>query len=164
VDRKKAYQLLGIMPGDSLETAKAKYRIKVKQCHPDLFGYDPKLMKAAEIEMTQINIAYQVACTHLKSNPKVWGINQGTGQTRLLIPWDVWVHWSIKLGKPLLQTVAELWDSWTVPGPKQDPPDTPGQERHCTKNLHRHENLKKKNFDEILQKKVSEMKKKRKNH
>ncbi|MFK5952397.1 MAG: J domain-containing protein [Desulfobacterium sp.] len=155
MDRKKAYQLLGILPGDSLEKARVKYRIKAKQCHPDRFGHDPRLMKAAEIEMTQINIAYQVACTQLQSNKKTSDINHGIKQNKRFIPWLSWFHWSIKIGKPLLQKVEGLWGTWPAPRIKADPPDKP------TRETHPHMNAKKKSFDEILQQKVADMKKDR---
>jgi len=139
MDRKKAYQLLGILPGDSLEKAKAKYRIKAKQCHPDRFAHDPRLMKAAEIEMTQINIAYQVACTQLKSNKKTSDINHGIQQNKRLIPWFSWFHWSMKVGKPLIEKAVGLWlGTRPVPGTKAQPPDK------LTRGTHPHMSPKKK--------------------
>ncbi len=150
MDRKKAYQLLGIVPGDSLEKAKAKYRIKAKQCHPDRFGHDPRLMKAAEIEMTQINLAYQVICTQLKSNKKT--SIDGLKQNKYLIPWLSWLHWSVIIGKPLLQKAVGLFGSQAGPEAKAESPRKPAQESSS------HVTAKKESFDEILQRKVADMK------
>jgi len=155
MDRKKAYQVLGILPGDSLEKAKAKYRIKAKQCHPDRFAHDPRLMKAAEIEMTQINIAYQVACAQLKSNKKTSDISNWVKQNRHLIPWVSWFHRSVKMGKPLLQKAVGLWGTRPAPGTNAQPSDKP------IRGTHPHMNAKKKSFDEILQQKVADIKKDR---
>lgn len=152
MDNKKACQLLGILPGDSLEKAKAKYRLKAKQCHPDRFGHDPGLMKAAEIEMTQINLAYQVACTQLKSNKKISIITNGVKQNKYLIPWLSWFNWSVVIGKPLLQKAVGLWASRSAPEIKEDHLSSPPGENPP------HMRAKKENFDEILQRKVADMK------
>ncbi len=150
MDREKAFQLLEIVPGDSLEAAKAKYRIKAKQCHPDRFGHDPKLMKAAEVKMTQVNIAYQVACTHLKSNKKS---SDGPAQSKPLISWLSWLNWSMAIGKPLLQKAVGIFGSHQPgAGTEEGRPVNAAQDSQSPKAFARE------SFDDILQRKVADMK------
>lgn len=152
MNSEKAFGLLGIVPGDSLEMVKAKYRIKAKQCHPDRFAHDLTLMKAAEVEMTQINLAYQVACTQLKSFNGFYGTNGDSVDGKNLIPWLSLLNWSVDLAKPLLKKAMDLF--YFKPGHEiqSGHPEKPVRE-NC---LHTH--TAKKSFDAILQQKVADMK------
>ncbi len=58
MDPKKAFNILGLETKATLEEAKAGYRAMAKLWHPDRFGHDPELGKAAESKMKALNDAF----------------------------------------------------------------------------------------------------------
>ena len=154
MDREKAFQLLGIVPGDSLEAAKAKYRIKAKKCHPDRFSHDPALMKAAEIKMTQVNLAYQVVCTHLRSSPTTSESSKDPvlgGNS--LISWVSRFHWSMVISTPLFQKAVGFLGFQSGSGSEESCVVDSVQDA-----VHTREAFARESFEEILQRKVADMK------
>ena len=157
MNRQKAFGLLGIVPGDSLETVKAKYRMKAKQCHPDRFAHDHSLMKAAEVEMTQINLAYQVACAQLESANDFGDPVGNTVSKDYTAPWLSLIHWSMDHAKPLLQKAMGFLYFQPGHGMQSSHP-----EKSFRKN-YSHTQTSKESFDTILQRKVEAMKQSRHN-
>jgi len=152
MNREKAFGLLGIVPGDSLETVKAKYRSKAKQCHPDRFAHDPSLMKAAEVEMTRINLAYHLACTQLKSADAFHAPDGYTAKGGHLIPWLSLLNWSADIAKPLLRKAMGLLKFQPEHDVRTGHPGKPVRKTYSGTRVT------KKSFDAILQQKVADMK------
>ncbi len=152
MNREKAFGLLGIVPGDSLETVRAKYRSKAKQCHPDRFAHDPFLMKAAEVEMTRINLAYQLVCTQLKSVDLPCGPDGDTAKSGRLIPLLFLFNWSVEITKPLFEKAMEFLNLQQKREVRTGHPGEPLREKCAGPRVT------KKSFDDILQQKVADMK------
>jgi len=64
-----AFDILNLPPDASLEMAKKAYRKLAKAHHPDRAGTDPMIQRSAEIQMTQINLAFRHLAPLLKSSP-----------------------------------------------------------------------------------------------
>ena len=153
MNREKAFGLLGVVPGDSLEMVKAKYRSKAKQCHPDRFAHDPSLMKAAEVEMTRINLAYNLVCTQLKSvESSSYGLDGDTAKGTDLIPWLFLLNWSLDIAKPLIKKARGFLSFQQGHQLRTGDPGKPIREE-CPG-----ARVIKKSFDDILQQKVADMK------
>jgi len=54
----KAYEVLGVKPGVSIQELKAAHRDLAKVWHPDRFGHDPRLQAKAQEKLKEINEAY----------------------------------------------------------------------------------------------------------
>ncbi len=59
MDTKNAFAILELNPEASIREAKARYRQKVKQFHPDRFQNDEPLKQEAEIRMKEVNLAFK---------------------------------------------------------------------------------------------------------
>ena len=152
MNREKAFGVLGIVPEDSLETVKAKYRSKAKQCHPDRFAHDPSLMKAAEVEMTRINLAYQLVCTQLKSVDSSHGPDGDTTKGGQVIPWLFLLNWSVDIAKPLFEKAMGFLNFHQAHEVRAGHPEKPLREKCAGPRVT------KKSFEDILQQKVADMK------
>ena len=152
MNREKAFGLLGIVPGDSLETARAKYRSKAKQCHPDRFAHDPSLMKAAEVEMTRINLAYQLVRTQLKSVDGSYGPDGDTSKGGYMIPLLFLLNWGVDTAKPLFEKAMEFLNFLQAHDGRTGHPEKHLREKYSGPRVRR------KSFDDILQQKVADMK------
>lgn len=64
MDKKEAYEILGISPKASLEEAKKAFRDLAKKYHPDLSGDGTDHM--SESRMKEVNIAYRLLVRQLK--------------------------------------------------------------------------------------------------
>ncbi|MBI9088993.1 MAG: J domain-containing protein [Desulfobacterium sp.] len=60
MDEKRAMEILGLEKGFSLGEVKSAYRTLAKAFHPDRFGCDDGLRRAAEARMIDINLAVSV--------------------------------------------------------------------------------------------------------
>ncbi|MBD2194637.1 MULTISPECIES: dynamin family protein [Calothrix] len=56
----RAYSILGLQPGVSINEVKQAYKSLVKKWHPDLFVNQPQLQKQAQEKMRLINEAYTI--------------------------------------------------------------------------------------------------------
>jgi molecular chaperone DnaJ len=62
---KEYYDILNVLPEAGFEEIKERYRLLVKQWHPDRFS-NPVEKKAAEQKVIEINEAYTVLSNHEK--------------------------------------------------------------------------------------------------
>ena len=58
-DLSKAYEVLGVNPGVSMQELKAAHRDLAKVWHPDRFLHDPRLQEKAQEKLKEINEAYE---------------------------------------------------------------------------------------------------------
>jgi hypothetical protein len=58
-DLRKAYEVLGVKPGVSMQELKAAHRDLAKVWHPDRFLHDPRLQEKAQEKLKEINEAYE---------------------------------------------------------------------------------------------------------
>ncbi len=58
-DLSKAYEVLGVKPGVSMQELKAAHRDLAKVWHPDRFLHDPRLQEKAQEKLKEINEAYE---------------------------------------------------------------------------------------------------------
>ncbi|MDP3773591.1 MAG: J domain-containing protein [Gemmatimonadales bacterium] len=71
MEPRRAYRVLGLLPGKSPEEVKRAYRDLAQVWHPDRFPADSRLAKKAENNLKRINEAYWVPSysSSLSSSP-----------------------------------------------------------------------------------------------
>ena len=55
----RAWAVLGMQKGSSIDALRARYRTLVKQWHPDQYSQDPQGQAEAQLRMRAINDAYR---------------------------------------------------------------------------------------------------------
>jgi len=150
MDLEQAYRLLGIVPGDTLETARAKYRIKAKQCHPDRFACDPVQMKKAEIDMSRINVAFQLVKVQFASDENMTVADQKSRYSENSVFCLSWLQCRLSAGKSLLKKITAVLVSRTLaPGSNGCGPPNRGNSRQTASAPE--------SFDAILKRKMATM-------
>ena len=67
MDHDKAYEVLGVKPGVSNRELKAAHRDLAKVWHPDRFLHDPRLQGKAQEKLKEINEAYELLISGIKT-------------------------------------------------------------------------------------------------
>jgi hypothetical protein len=151
MDLEQAYRLLGLAPGDTLETARAKYRIKAKQCHPDRFACDQVQMKKAEIDMTRINVAFQLVKLQFAASEKMAAVDDKSPYFKNSVFDLSWLQCRLTAGKSLLQKITAILASRVLaPGANRCRPAANRARARQTATAAE-------SFDAILQRKMSTM-------
>jgi hypothetical protein len=79
---KRAYQILELEPGASLEQVKQAWREQVKVWHPDRFPNDAKMQRKAQERLKDINGAYEILCQFLADGTSPRGSRAKSSDTK----------------------------------------------------------------------------------